>query len=147
VEAKDANGKKQAHFVLRSVPQQKIELANPPAPPRMNPVPQNPQKNQAPLAKGIYRVGGEVSAPQILKSADPQFTDEARRKKYQGICIVAVIVDAHGIPQNIKIMQPLGMGLDQNAIAAVSRFRFVPAMRKGVPVPVQIAVEVQFRLY
>jgi len=39
------------------------------------------------------------------------------------------------------------MGLDEKAIEAVRRYRFNPALKDGVPVPVEIKVEVNFRLY
>jgi TonB family protein len=84
----------------------------------------------------------------MLHSADAQFSDEARRAKYQGVCIIALIVDAQGNPQNIHVVRALGMGLDEKAIEAIRQYKFRPAMKDGTtPVPVQIAVEVEFRLY
>jgi TonB family protein len=97
---------------------------------------------------GLYHIGGGVSAPQILHQVDPEFSDEARRAKYQGVCLITIIVDANGIPQNPRVVRPLGMGLDEKALEAVKQFRFKPAMKDGkTPVPVQITVEVNFRLY
>ncbi|MBW4027336.1 MAG: energy transducer TonB [Acidobacteria bacterium] len=96
---------------------------------------------------GVYHPGGGVSAPQVTYSVDPEFSDEARRAKYQGICVVSLIVDAQGNPQHVRVVRPLGMGLDEKAVEAVKQYRFKPAMYKGHPVPVEIDVEVNFRIY
>lgn len=97
---------------------------------------------------GLAQVGGRVSAPVPLFQPEAEFSDEARRAKYQGVCLVALIVDAQGNPQNVHIVRPLGMGLDEKAMEAVRKYKFKPAMRDGkTPVPVQVQVEVNFRLY
>lgn len=96
---------------------------------------------------GVMRPGGGVSKPVLIYSVDPEFSDEARRAKYQGICVVSLIVDAHGNPQNIQVVRALGMGLDQKAEEAVKQYKFKPAYYHGHPVPVLINVEVNFRIY
>lgn len=97
---------------------------------------------------GVYHVGGGISAPVPLNSVEAEFSDEARRAKYQGVCLIQMIVDAHGMPQDPRVVRPLGMGLDQKALEAVRKYRFKPAMKDGkTPVPVMITVEVNFRLY
>lgn len=96
---------------------------------------------------GVMQVGGGVSAPKVLYSVDPEFSDEARRAKYQGICIVSLIVDVHGNPQNVKVERALGMGLDQKAIEAVKQYKFKPAYYQGHPVPVVVDISVNFRIY
>lgn len=97
---------------------------------------------------GIYHVGGGVSAPVPLNTVEAQFSDEARRAKYQGVCLIQMIVDKHGRPEDPHVIRALGMGLDQKALEAVRKYRFKPAMLDGkIPVPVMITVEVNFRLY
>jgi len=96
---------------------------------------------------GLYRVGGGVSAPQPLNQVEAEFSDEARRAKYQGVCLISLIVDAQGNPQNPRVVRALGMGLDEKAIEAVKKYKFKPAMKGNTPVPVMITVEVNFRLY
>jgi TonB family protein len=96
---------------------------------------------------GLYRVGGEVSAPVALNSVEAEFSDEARRAKYQGVCLISLIVDAQGNPQNPRVVRALGMGLDEKALEAVRKYKFRPAMKGKTPVPVMITVEVNFRLY
>ncbi len=96
---------------------------------------------------GVFRVGGGVSAPKALDTPDPEYSEEARKAKYQGTCILWLIVDQSGRPQQVKVARSLGMGLDQKAIEAVQHWKFEPAMKDGHPVAVQINVEVNFRLY
>jgi periplasmic protein TonB len=96
---------------------------------------------------GLMRVGKGVSEPQLIYSVDPEFSDEARRAKYQGVCIVSVIVDAQGNPQHVHVARPLGMGLDERAVEAVKQYKFKPAYYQGHPVAVEIDVVVNFRIY
>jgi periplasmic protein TonB len=96
---------------------------------------------------GLMHLGGGVSAPSLIYAPDPEFSDEARRAKYQGICLVGLIVDAQGNPQQVHVVRPLGMGLDEKALEAVRQYKFKPAMFKGKPVPVEINIEVNFRIY
>ena len=96
----------------------------------------------------VYTPGvGGVTQPVPIVFPEAEFSDEARRSKYQGICLIAVIVDAHGYPQNPRVIQRLGMGLDEKAMEAVKRYRFKPALKDGKAVPVMITVAVNFRLY
>jgi TonB family protein len=97
---------------------------------------------------GLFHIGGAVSAPVLVHSVDPEFSDEARRAKFQGVCLISIIVDAQGNPLNPRVVRPLGMGLDEKAIAAIKQFRFRPAMKDGkTAVPVALTVEINFRLY
>jgi TonB family protein len=101
-----------------------------------------------PPANGLFRIGGGVSAPVPLVSPEAEFSEQARRAKYQGVCLVSVIVDAEGNPQNPRVIRGLGMGLDEKALEAVRRYKFKPALKDGtIPVPVMITIEVNFRLY
>ncbi len=96
---------------------------------------------------GAYRVGGGVSAPKVLYEPDPEYSEEARKAKYQGTVVLWLVVSAEGKPQDIRVQRSLGMGLDEKAIEAVRQWRFDPAKKDGHPVPVMINVEVNFRLY
>jgi TonB family protein len=96
---------------------------------------------------GLYRVGGGVSAPRAIYAPEPEFSEEARKAKYQGTCTLALIVGTDGRPSDIHVVMSLGMGLDEKAIEAVRNWRFEPAMKDGHPVRVPIEVEVDFHLY
>jgi protein TonB len=97
---------------------------------------------------GIYTAGvNGVSQPVPIFTPEAEFSDEARRQKYQGVCLISLIVDAHGNPQSPRVVRRLGMGLDEKALDAVSRYRFKPAKKDGKPVAVRMTVEVNFRMY
>jgi TonB family protein len=96
---------------------------------------------------GVYRIGGGISAPVPIFTPEAEFSDEARRAKYQGVVLISLIVDAQGNPQNPRVVRPLGMGLDEKALEAVRKYKFKPAMKEGKPVPVMMSIEVNFRLY
>jgi TonB family protein len=96
---------------------------------------------------GLYHVGGGVSPPVLIYSVDAEFSDEARRAKYQGVSVVSLIVDAHGMPQRIRVVRKLGMGLDEKAVEAVRQYKFKPSTYQGKPVPVEITIEVNFHIY
>jgi len=97
---------------------------------------------------GVYQVGGGISKPILIHEEEAEFSDEARRAKYQGVCLISVIVDTQGNPQNIRVIRTLGMGLDEKAVEAVRKYKFKPAIKDGkTPVPVIITVEVDFHLY
>lgn len=99
-----------------------------------------------PLPPGFYRVGGGVSAPQVIEKTAPEYSEEARRALLQGTALVRIVVDAKGLPRDIKVLKTLGLGLDEKAIEAVSQWRFAPGMRYGQAVAVMAKVEVNFRL-
>lgn len=95
---------------------------------------------------GAYRIGGDVSAPQLVSKMEPEYSEEARKAKYSGTVLLSIIVDEHGMPRDIKVVRPLGLGLDEKAIEAVSHWRFRPGMKGGRAVATQAQVEVNFRL-
>jgi TonB family protein len=100
-----------------------------------------------PDTSGVYRVGNGVLTPELIYAPEPQYTAEARSKKYSGTAVVSLIVDVHGNPQNIQILRHLEMGLDEASVAAVSKYKFKPGTLKGNPVPVLVRLEVKFRIY
>ena len=96
---------------------------------------------------GVFHVGGGVSAPRATYAPDPEYSEEARKAKYQGTCVLWLIVGPDGRPRDIKVTRTLGLGLDEKAVEAVKQWKFDPAIKDGKPVAVQISVEVSFRLY
>jgi TonB family protein len=96
---------------------------------------------------GVMSVGGGVSAPKLIHSVDPDFSDAARRAHHEGAVSIQLIVDSRGNPQDVHVVKHLGMGLDQKAVEAVEQYRFSPAMYQGHPVAVQMVIQVNFHLY
>ena len=67
--------------------------------------------------------------------------------KYQGTAVMSLVVDASGAPKDLQIVRPLGLGLDEKAVAMIRTWEFKPAQKDGKPVAVAITVEVSFHLY
>jgi periplasmic protein TonB len=95
---------------------------------------------------GVFRVGGGVSSPVAIYKVEPEYSEEARKAKFQGTVVLSIVIDEKGSPTNFKVVRPLGLGLDEKAIEAVQKWRFRPGMKDGRPVPVLATVEVNFRL-
>jgi protein TonB len=98
------------------------------------------------IGGGVYRVGGAVSQPAVIFKVDPEYSEEARKAKYSGTVMLAVIVDAEGHARDIHVVKSLGMGLDEKAIEAVDKWKFRPGMKGGQAVNVRATIEVNFRL-
>jgi TonB family protein len=96
---------------------------------------------------GPYSVGGGVSAPIPIYKPEPAYSEEARKAKYQGTVVLWIVVDVQGNVTDAKVVRPLGLGLDEKALETVRTWKFKPAMRNAVPVPVRVIVEVSFRLF
>jgi len=99
------------------------------------------------IGGGVYHVGGGVSAPRAVWDPEPEYSEEARKAKYQGVVMLQIIVGADGRPKDVRVARSLGFGLDERAIEAVRQWRFEPATKDGQPVAVLVNVEVNFRLY
>jgi TonB family protein len=95
---------------------------------------------------GAYRPGGGVTNPVAIYKPEPQYSEEARKAKWQGAVLLSLVVDESGNPIDIKVIRPLGLGLDEMAIQAVSQWKFKPGTLNGKPVKVQAQIEVTFRL-
>jgi periplasmic protein TonB len=98
------------------------------------------------IGGGVYRVGGGVSAPALLFKVEPEYSEEARKAKYQGMVLLYVEVDPSGRAQNMRVLHSLGLGLDEKALEAVKKWKFRPGMKDGRPVTVVATIEVYFRL-
>jgi len=97
----------------------------------------------------VYRsgVGPGFTPPKLKSKSEPNYSEQARSSHIQGTTVIELIIDKRGVPQNLQVVRAIGFGLDDRAIEAAQRWRFDPATFNGVPVPVQIWVEVEFRLF
>jgi TonB family protein len=117
-----------------------------------------PASAEAPMCNGpnlgahptdyvVRKVGNGVMPPHATNSNDPEYSDAARRMKYQSRVRIAGTVDPQGAFTDLCVLVPAGNGLDENAMSAVKAWRFEPATLNGEPVAVRINVEADFRLY
>jgi TonB family protein len=96
---------------------------------------------------GIYSAGDGVSIPRAIYSPEPEFSEEARRSKYQGEVTMLATIGADGRPRDLLVVRSLGMGLDEKALEAVRTWRFEPGKKDGRPVAVQMNIIVSFHLF
>ena len=94
----------------------------------------------------IYKIGADVKAPKLVYKVEPKYTQEARDAKIEGAVALSVVITAQGVADQITVKKSLDPGLDDNAISAVSKWRFEPGTKGGQPVAVQAVIEVNFRL-
>jgi len=98
------------------------------------------------IGGGVYRAGGGVSSPILKHKEEPEYSEEARKAKYQGIVVLYVEVDSTGHVINPHVVKSLGLGLDEKAMESVKKWTFEPGKLNGKPVTVAATIEVNFRL-
>ncbi len=103
------------------------------------------QANQS-QEQGPFKIGGPVSAPQLISKVEPEYSEEARRAGLQGTVVLYVVVDGNGAPRDFKVVRSVGLGLDEKAVEAVQKWRFKPGFKDGKPVSAAAQIEVNFRL-
>jgi len=108
--------------------------------------PPQTESETGPNGEMIYKAGNGVAAPRVIHMTGAEFSEEARRKKVQGVVVLSMIVTADGTATDIKVVRPLGSGLDEKAIEAVKQWTFAPGTKDGTPVAVRLAVEIDFHL-
>jgi TonB family protein len=80
--------------------------------------------------------------PEVIYKEEPEYSDEARKARHEGTVLIDLEVDASGRPINVRVARSLGLGLDEKAMAAVSHWKFRPAMagNRAVTAPARVAV-------
>jgi len=96
--------------------------------------------------------GGAENSPGVtdargIYTPQPDYTEEAREARRQGVCVLSLIVGVDGKTSNIIVTKKLGMGLDEKAVEAVSKWRFEPGRRNGRLVPTHLTLSVEFKLF
>jgi TonB family protein len=94
----------------------------------------------------VYRVGGDVTPPVLLSRQEPLYSAAALTVRLQGSVVLSTVIGEDGTAREIRVVKSLGLGLDENAIAAVADWRFLPSTKGGEPVAVESNIEVNFRL-
>jgi TonB family protein len=88
-----------------------------------------------------------VLPPRPTYTPEPDFSEEARRAKFQGEVCLSVVVDRMGNVARIRLEKALGHGLDDHAMETIKGWRFTPGTRNGEPAAVREPIEVTFNLY
>jgi TonB family protein len=99
-----------------------------------------------PKYTGPGEAGTYDKPPVIIQQQDAEFSDEARRRRISGVVLISFVVGTDGLPTDLHVVKSVGAGLDEEALDAVSKYRFKPATKDGNPVPAKLTVEVSFRL-
>jgi TonB family protein len=84
--------------------------------------------------------------PQALNKPRPNYTEEARKNRVQGIVRARVLIEADGAAKGVELTSHLPDGLDEEALNAIHQMRFSPAERNGQPVAYWVTLEVEFNL-
>ena len=97
---------------------------------------------------GVFRPGNGVETPRLLREVTPRYTAEAMRAKVQGVVLVEAVVLSDGSVGDVTVVRSLDkvFGLDEEAIKAARRWRFLPGTRFGEPVAVLVTIELTFTL-
>jgi TonB family protein len=122
-------------------PVQPLNTAPPPPPPPPPP----PQEPPPSWTDGAIRVGGNVMAPAKTKHVNPLYPEIAQDARVQGVVILEVRIGADGKVSHARVLRSVPL-LDQAALDAVMQWEFTPTRLNGQPVPVLLAVTVQFTL-
>ena len=119
------------------------------ASPQPDPSPQ-PEPSPRPIAtatpNSVLHVGGNITPPVVIHQGEPEYSQQAKDAKLSGTVRVYLQVDTHGRTSHIRVVKGIGMGLDEKAVEAVSRYQFKPATLRGKPVPVDLYIDVNFQM-
>ena len=97
---------------------------------------------------GVYRPGGGIAPPTLLKQVMPKYTDEALERRIQGTIVLEVVVTREGTPRDIRVVRSLDPGgLDGEAVQAVREWRFHPGRLGATPVDVLVTVVLDFFIH
>ena len=84
--------------------------------------------------------------PEVLYHPEPEYSDEARKVRFQGSVMLSIVVGIDGKASQIRVVREAGLGLDERAVEAVTRWRFRPAVAGDRAVPAPALIEVTFHL-
>lgn len=98
------------------------------------------------LSRGVNRIGAGTAAPKLLQKVEPEYSELARVAMLSGTVHVSVEIGPDGFARNPRVLLPLGLGLDERAIAAISQWKFQPGTKDGQPVAVLAHIDVNFHL-
>ena len=90
---------------------------------------------RAPFQEQVFAVGHGVSPPKATYAPDPPYNEKAKKAKYQGTCLLSLIIGADGQAHDIRVIRALGEGLDVKAVETIGTWKFEPGTRTESPLP------------
>lgn len=84
--------------------------------------------------------------PELVERTEPEYTEDAFIGRTQGSVAIHVVIDTEGVPRNLQVVRPLGLGLDEQALTALKQWRFRPARKDGSDVACRVTYEINFSL-
>jgi protein TonB len=113
------------------------------------PGPPGPVSPVGPIDDAPISVNGSVVKPQLIPETkvQPRYTEIARKAHLQGMVVLEAIIDERGNVVNVRLLRGLPMGLSEEAMAAVSQWKFKPATLAGRPVKVFFSLRVDFMVH
>jgi len=102
--------------------------------------------NILPLPDGAYRIADGISTPEILQKTDPEYPAEAQQIGLEGSALIAAVVEENGALSHIQVIRPLGFGLDEKAVEAVTKWKFKPGAYREYPIATFTSFAVDFRI-
>jgi outer membrane biosynthesis protein TonB len=118
--------------------------------------PHQPRPN--PDADGKYHVGDGVTAPKLILSVEPEYSEKMRKKKINGSCLIFITIDIDGKVNDAHLLTSTPdvsdnklhdavMDMQSNCTKAAKQYRFEPATYQGKPVPVELKIEINFQIF
>ena len=131
---------------------QTLKRILPPPPPKPLPKPepqaapaQGPAGPSGDAGTGVYKSIAQVSQlPHFINKVKPQYPEAANRANIEGSVILQVDIDATGAVKKVDLIQGLGYGCDEAAVAAMQQSTFTPAYAGTKPVPVRFRIPYRF---
>jgi TonB family protein len=97
---------------------------------------------------GVFRAGGDITAPKVTKEVHARYTPDALRAKVQGGVAMEAVVRADGTVGQVRVVRSLDKryGQDDECVKALKQWQFMPGQKDGVAVPVVVEVEMTFSI-
>jgi protein TonB len=105
----------------------------PPPPPPPPPAPAKP-----------VRIGGQISAPALLRRVEPEYPGIASAARLTGIVILEAVVDKEGCIESVRVLRSRHPFLDHAAIDAVKQWQYSPLVLNGIATPFVLTVTFNF---
>ena len=136
----------------KPIPPPSTPIASPPVRPRQtdpNPDLSNPPK---PIDSTTFEVPdvdttqAETKDPKAKYAPKPIYPKNAKRAEKEGKVMLQATIGIDGIPKDIVVVTKLGFGFEEAAIAALKKWKFIPAKKKGKDVELRINIPIEFKL-